>query len=247
MYVAASSRCFADQPFEKACQTLTDLGYDHLELWVDSEGGHLTLERLAGSPEEFVAAYRDATRMTPVTLTLAKAPTAESFEKLTKTAKLLRVGTVVVPAGEQGTPFNEEIDRLRELTRLAGVDGVRLAVRTQAGRMADDPQSAAELCRHVPGLGLSLDAGELVAAGTPPDAWDPMYEKTFHVQLRDTNKGESQVPLGLGDVDYARIASQLEKVDYRQALSVELLPGGIEGDDRLLEMRKTRRLLDTLL
>ena len=247
MYVAASSRCFSDRPFPQACQVLTDLGFDHLELWVEPDGEHLPLAKLTGSPDEFVAGYRDATRLTPVTVTLAESPPADDFAKLVKTAKLLRVGTIVVPAGQQGTPFNEEIDRLRELARLAGVDGVRLAVRTQRGTMADDPQSSVELCKHVPGLGLSLDPGEFVVNGSPVDTWEPVYDKTFHVQLRDSTPQEIQVPLGLGEVDSARIITSLEKTDYRQALSVELLPGGIEGDDRLLEMRKTRRLLDTLL
>ena len=247
MYVAASSRCFSDRPFPAACQTLTDLGFDSLELWVEPGGEHLPLKKLTGSPEEFAAGYRDATRMTPVTVTLAEGPPAAEFERLVKTVKLLRAGTIVVPAGAQGTPFNEEIDRLRELARLAGVDGVRLAVRTQRGTMADDPQGAAELCKHVPGLGLSLDPAEFVVGGSRIEAWDPVYEKVFHVQLRDATPQEIQVPLGLGEVDYARVVTSLEKVGYGQAVSIELHAGGIEGDDRLLEMRKTRRLLDTLL
>ena len=247
MYVAASSRCFSDRPFAQACQTLTDLGFDHLELWVEPAGDHLPLSKLTGSAEEFVAGYRDATRMTPVTITLAESCSVEEFERLIKTAKLLRVGTVVIPAAEQGTPFNEEIDRLREFARLAGVDGVRLAVRTERGRMSDDPQSAVELCRHVPGLGLSLDAAQFVIGSCPIDDWTPVYDKTFHVQLRDATPTEPQVPLGLGTVDHASIHTSLMKTDYRQALSVELLPGGIEGEDRLLEMRKTRRLLATML
>ena len=247
MYVAASSRCFPDRPFEQAAQTLTDLGFDQLEVCLQPSGEGLSLERVVASPEEFAAGYRDATRLTPVTLTLFESPDPSAHDALTKAAKLLRVGTIVVPAGDQGTPFNEEIDRLRELARVAGVNGIRLAIRTQRGRMAGDPESATELCKHVPGLGLSLDPAEFVSAGISDDQWTPVYEKVFHVQLRDATTEDEQVPLGLGSVDHAKIITALEKAGYRQALSVDLLPGGIEGDDRLLEMRKTRRLLDTLL
>lgn len=244
MYVAASSRCFADQPFTQACQSLSDLGFDDLELCVDQDG-HLPLRSLLDGPEDFVNGYREATRMTPIALTLLDTVSTDDFPSICRVAKALRVATIIVSAAPNGTPFNEEIDRLRDLTRIASETSVRVAVRTEQNRMADEPQAAEELCRHVNGLGLSYDPSHFLIAGYQESA--SLFEHVFHVQLRDSTPKELQVPLGLGELDYAKVVSSLEKVGYRQALSVDLLPGHFEGDTRFLEMRKTRRLIDTLL
>jgi sugar phosphate isomerase/epimerase len=53
--------------------------------------------------------------------------------------------------------------------------------------------------------------------------------------------------VGLGEVDYSRIIAQLRRYDYTRALSVEILPSLLNGQDRALEMRKIRMLLETLL
>lgn len=244
VYVAASSRCFSDLPFEKACQTLTDLGFDQLELCIEREG-QLPLEQLTSSPEEFANGYRESTRMTPVAITLMCDITLAEFAAVCKAAKALRVATIVVSAAPNGTPFNEEIDRLREMTRIASETSVRVAVRTERNRMADDPQSAVELCKHVNGLGLSYDPSHFLVGGARES--EAIYQHVFHVQFRDSTPTEIQVPLGLGEIDYATVVTELEEVDYRQALSVDLIPGSFEGETRLLELRKTRRLIDTLL
>lgn len=245
VYVAASSRCFSDVPFDQACQTLSDLEFDHLELCVDDDG-HIPITKLVSAPEDFVNGYRETTRLTPVTVTLMTEFTMEQFNSICKTAKSLRVATLVVSAAPNGTPFNEEIDRLRELTRIASETSVRVAVRTERNRMADDPQAAVELCKHVTGLGLSFDPSHFLTGGATMDN-EAIYSHIFHVQLRDSTPTDIQVPLGLGEIDYAKIVSSLEKSGYRQALSVDLIPGSFTGETRLLEMRKTRRLIDTLL
>lgn len=244
MYVAASTRCFSEMPFEQACQTLTDLGFDQLELCVEKEG-QIPLSKIVDSLEDFANGYRDVTRMTPIAITLMTDFTPEQFSIVCRAAKALRIATIVVQAAPNGTPFNEEIDRLRDLTRIASETSVRVAVRTERERMADEPQAAVELCKHVTGLGLSFDPSQFLVGGYADI--DSIYPNVFHVQLRDSTPTELQVPLGLGEVDYARIVSMLETADYRQALSVDLIPGSFEGETRLLEMRKTRRLIDTLL
>ena len=68
-----------------------------------------------------------------------------------------------------------------------------------------------------------------------------------HVQLRDSSPTELQVPGGLGEVDYNRIISTLRHEGFGRTLSVDLLPRTMEGEERLLEMRKLRLLLETLL
>ena len=53
--------------------------------------------------------------------------------------------------------------------------------------------------------------------------------------------------MGLGEVDYSRIIGQLRRYNYMRALAVEILPALLNGQDRALEMRKIRMLLETLL
>jgi hypothetical protein len=65
--------------------------------------------------------------------------------------------------------------------------------------------------------------------------------------LRDTTPEEVQVPVGLGEVDYNRLITKLQREKHDPVLSVELLPEHTPHDTRQLEMRKLRMLLETLL
>ena len=73
------------------------------------------------------------------------------FTACCKLAKALRVVPLVVPAAELGTPFNEEIERLRELVRIASLEGCQVAMRTEIGCMTEDPDTAVVLCNNVKG------------------------------------------------------------------------------------------------
>ena len=75
-----------------------------------------------------------------------------------------------------------------------------------------------------------------------------MFPHVYHVQLRDSTAKQLQVQVGLGELDYSRLISQLRKENYERILSVELLPELYDSEiNRLLEMRKLRMLLETLL
>jgi sugar phosphate isomerase/epimerase len=68
-----------------------------------------------------------------------------------------------------------------------------------------------------------------------------------HVHLRDTTADQLQVKVGLGEIDYSRLINQLRRFESEIALSVDLVPALIGDEDRELEMRKLRMLLETLL
>ena len=55
------------------------------------------------------------------------------------------------------------------------------------------------------------------------------------------------MPVGLGEVDYSRMISQLHRFNYNRTLSVEILPELLGDSERALELRKIRMLLETLL
>ena len=245
MHVAASTRCFADQTFEQACVSLWDLEFKHIEVSVGG-GSHLSLDDLTGPPEAFAGRYREATRATPDSFGLLDGPTTEQMEAICRTAKLMQTAHITVPSSEQGTPFNEEIDRLRTLVELASVEGIRVSIATDPGRMTQDPHTAVELCQQVRGLGLTFDPSHYIVSDQT-HLQEQMTQYIYHVRLRDTSRQEMQVSLGLGENDFARIISDLSDRRYDQGLTIDLLPGQFEGEGRMLEMRKMRRLLETLL
>ena len=67
----------------------------------------------------------------------------------------------------------------------------------------------------------------------------------YHVRLRDSKKDQLDVQIGQGEVDYTRLISQLENVNYDHALTTAIEP--IEGVDFMSEMRKMRLLLESML
>ena len=74
-----------------------------------------------------------------------------------------------------------------------------------------------------------------------------MFPYVYHVYLRDTTSDEIQVQVGLGEVDYSRLISQLRREDYDRTLSVDFFPDQYGDLDRALELRKMRMLLESLL
>lgn len=247
VFVAASSHCFADKPFVEACQLLTDLEYDKLELWFGESGSHLDLAQVAGDPEGFHSNFREMTRLTPVAFCLECDVTPELFVGLSKLGKLMRITQITIPASPLGTPFNSEIDRLRELLDIANKDGIRLSIKTKTGQLTEDPHTAVELCQSVRGLGITLDPSYYVCGPNRGKSFDQVFPYVYHLHLRDTTPTELQVQVGLGEIDYTRMIAQLRRENYTRALSVDLFHDLLTNDSRPLEMRKLRMLLETLL
>jgi sugar phosphate isomerase/epimerase len=247
VFIAASSHSFGDKPFPEACQALVDLGYDKIELWLDDAGAHLRPSDIAAQAEKFVTYYREATRLTPVALHFESDVADDVFAAVCRIAKLMKITQVTIPAGVIGTPFNEEIDRLRRRLATTNSAGMRLSLKTKSGHLTEDPQTAVELCQSVPGLGITLDLSYYLCGKFAGKPYDQVYPYVYHVHLRDTSPTAIQVPIGLGEIDYSRMISQLRRCEYNRLLSVELLPELLDGMDRALELRKLRMLLETLL
>ena len=247
MFVAASSRCFADLPFFEACSRISDLEYDRVEIWFDEAGCHLKPAEVADDPYSFVTRFREVSRLTPIALFLGCDVPTERLRGLMKAGKQLRITQVTVPASPLGTPFNTEVDRLRDFAATARSEGMRVSIKTEIGHLTEDPHTAVELCQAVPGLGITLDPSHYICGPHAGESYDQIFPHVYHVHLRDTSSRELQVPVGRGEVDYSRLITQLEREQYRLALSVDLNPAGMNDETRDLEMRKLRMLLDSLL
>lgn len=248
MFVSASSRCFAELDFAEACHRVVEMGFDRIEIWLDEESNHLKPSEVAASPEQFVNRFRDQNyRIPAIAFDLAHDVPAPVFEGICRASKLLRITQISVPSSPLGTPFNSEIDRLKELVQVAGKQGVRVSIRTERGRLSEDLHNAVELCGAVSGLGLTFDPSYYVNASTFDKSLELVAPYVYHTHLRDSTASDVQVQVGLGEVDFSSLVSILRKVDYQRSLSVELIPSRTDPEQRGLELRKLRMLLDSLL
>jgi sugar phosphate isomerase/epimerase len=250
VFVCASTDCFPDLPKDEVLPTLVDLEFTAVELPIrDDARAWRRPAEVAESLERSLEAFRDTHRLTIAALTVEPSgPRDEYYAQFTaccKLAKALRVVPLVVPAAELGTPFNEEIERLRELVRIASLEGCQVAMRTEIGCMTEDPDTAVVLCNNVKGLGLTLDPSHYVTGPRQGRDFSKVIPYVYHVHLRDSTKSALHVRVGQGEIDYGKLLSQLEKADYNRALTVHMTP--LEGYDHRAEMRKIRLLLESLL
>jgi sugar phosphate isomerase/epimerase len=248
VFVCVSTECFPALPLAQAMERLAELEFTAVELDVHETGGHLQPARVAADQEAAIAACSDLQRLRPVAVSFAAPENAELYERFQaccRLAKSLGVVTMVVESSELGTPFNGEIERLRKFVAIAAELGLVVGVKTEAGRMTQDPETTASLCRNVPGLAVTLDPSHFIFGHKKPVSWETILKNVCHVHLRDTKADAFQVRVGQGSIDYNKLVSQLKRVGYKRALCVHLPP--LENVDQVAELRKMRLLLESLL
>lgn len=247
MFVSASTECFPDLSPQQVLDAVVDLGFTTIELPIHETGGWLTPADVETDLERSVHFCRDTHRLgiSALSIELASARYYEEFTACCRLAKAIKVVTLIVPSSELGTPFNEEIERLRKLVAIAALEGAVVGVKTQIGRMTQDPDTAVVLCDNVKGLRLTLDPSHYVTGPHQGGSIDKVMKYVQHVHLRDSTKQKLQVRVGQGEIDYGKLIQQLTRVGYDRALSIHMTP--LEGIDHRAEMRKTRLLLESLL
>ncbi|HEY6564513.1 MAG TPA: sugar phosphate isomerase/epimerase, partial [Pirellulaceae bacterium] len=160
-------------------------------------------------------------------------------------AKATKVVALTIPSAELGTPFNQEVEHLRELVRIATLEGVLVSIKTQVGRLSQDPDTIVVLCDNVKGLGVTLDPTTFVCGPYASRGYDNILKYVHNVHLRDSRKEAPQVRVGLGDIEYSKVITSLRRFSYRRGLCVHMVP--MEGVDHDTELRKMRRLLESML
>jgi sugar phosphate isomerase/epimerase len=228
---------------------MVDLEYTSVEIMVHESGGHLKPSEVHADLPGAIRICRDTKRLTTVGYSVdIEAPEEESYRQFAsccKLAKATKVVTVTVRSAELGTPFNAEVERLRELVRIAAEESVLVGLLTETGRMTQDPDTAIVLAHSVKGLAITLDPSHFIYGPHQGAGFEKIMQHVCHVRLRDTTKEELQVRIGKGEVEYGRLIAQLNQVNYARALSVDIVP---QADiDQQAEMRKMRLLLESLL
>lgn len=249
MFVAASTECFLDLPLTEALERLADLEFTSVELALFEDADQFKPSVIAADVEAAAGLCRNTRRLDVVAFDVRIAAQGaahyEQFAAVCRLAKITKVVTLTVPSAELGTPFNEEVEHLRRLVDIATLHGVRVAMKSQVGRMSEDPDTVMVLCDNVKGLGLTLDPSAYIFGPHKGRSLDKLMKYVYHVHLRDTNKKAFQVRVGQGDIEYGKLINQLQRVKYQRALSVNIREQ--EGVDHAGELRKLRLLLESLL
>jgi sugar phosphate isomerase/epimerase len=247
VFVSASTECFADLPLPEALDRLIDLEYTSVEFALIESGKQLRPSQVLADLDRAIKLCRDTHRLTPAAYTVDMPEGPDYFKQFAaccKLAKATKVVAIAVPAAELGTPFNAEIERLRELVEIAAVDGILVGLITEVGKLTENPDTAMALCNNVKGLGITLDPSHYIC-GPHRGSYDQLMKHVVHTHLRDTKKDKLQVRVGQGEVEYGKLITQLSMVHYHRALSVHMQP--LPEVDHNGEMRKIRLLLESLL
>ncbi|HJZ59775.1 MAG TPA: TIM barrel protein, partial [Gemmataceae bacterium] len=128
-------------------------------------------------------------------------------------------------------------------------EGVILTIETHSETITADPLGASELCRRIPGLGLTLDPSHYHIGPHGPVDYDLLFPFVRHIRLRDTgtHPDQFQVRVGQGEIEYGRVITHLDRFHYDRALTVDIRdildsPFPVEP-----EVRKLKYLLESLV
>ncbi len=249
MFVAASTECWPERSLIATIEALRDLDFTAVEIALHESASHSRPSDMVADPERAAQMLRGSHRLEisgyNVELASTGAQHYEDFKTLCRIAKATKVVNLTIPSSEIGTPFNEEVEHLRKLVDIAELEGVRVAVKCQLGCLSEDPDTLMVLCNNVSGLGVTLDPSVYVAGPSKGKNLEKILKFVYNVHLRDSRPDQFQVSVGQGEIDYGKLVTQLERERYDRALTVHMAP--MEGLDHRVELRKLRRLLETLI
>jgi len=249
VFVAATTSCLAELSLADALERLADLRFTCVEIDVHEQGNHLKPSEIAKDPLNAVAMSRPSQLLTCVAYSfdtdVEGSEFIEHFKSVCRLAKATKVFTMVIRSSELGTPFNAEVERLRDLVEIATAEGITLGLKIEIGRMSEDVSTITVLCDNVPGLGVTLDPSHFICGPLKGGDYDQILKYVCHVHLRDTSKDQLQVRVGQGEIEYGRIVQQLAKEGYTRALCADIATDGDIDQDG--ELRKLRLLLESLL
>ncbi len=253
MYVACSTLSFSKVSLEDALRTVREMRFAKADLAIHDGSPHLTPAEVADDFDRTTLRLKAANLpLAAIHLVIDAPDTAETRTRFRAVCRLARVSTVplvTIPAAPLGSDLDAEVARLQEWVRIGETEGVILSVETHTDTVTADPLGAAELCRRVPGLALTLDPSHYHVGPHSKTDYDNLYKFVRHVRLRDTGKtpAQFQVRIGQGELEYGKVITQLDRFRYDRALTVDIRdvpdsPFPVEP-----EVRKLKYLLESLV
>lgn len=253
MYVACSTLCFTRLSLDDALRTIRELRFPKADLAVHAAGPHLTPAEVAADPGGVFKRLKAANLpLAAFHLDTGDARPDAARDQLRAVCRLARVMAVpllTVPAAPAGADLDAETRRLTDWAATAAVEGVMLTVETHRDRVTADPAGAAELCRRVRGLGLTLDPSHYLTGPHAAGGYDHLMPHVRHVRLRDSGPTpeQFQVRVGQGGVEYGRLINLLARTNFQRALTVDIRDATEESFAVAPEVRKLKYLLESLV
>lgn len=255
VFVACSTLCFGQRPLAEALRTISEMGFNKVDVAVQEDGPHLKPSEVTADVGRAVQQLRLGAGLSVAALHLqfadglTREQTIEQLKAICRLARVLSTPLVSIPTAPSGTSMESEIERLTWLSRLAQFEGVCLTVETRIGTLTEHPSAALELCLKVPGLGLAFDPSHYVIGHFNESSLDALYPHVQHVRLRDTSgrNNQFQVRIGQGEIEYGRIVNQLARFRYDRLLSVSMNDTPEAPFEMPAEVRKLKYLLESLI
>jgi len=248
VFVAASCECFPQLDLLQAVQKINDLEYSAIEIDLH-EDGHVPPSKIHQNLEWGIQTCQNTMRHEIVGYSVNIQAEGEEyfqqFESICSLAKATKVVTLSVPSSPLGTPFNEEVERLKRMVDIAETRGVRVAVKGQLGCLTEDPDTVKVICDHIEGLGLDFDPSQYLCGPYANRDLDELHKYIFQVRLRDSTDKKLQVRIGQGVIDFGKLVNQLRKIGYNRSLLAHF--GPVDDVDHMSEMRTFRLLMESLL
>jgi sugar phosphate isomerase/epimerase len=254
VFVACSTLCFGRYPLDEALRLIAELEFSKLDVAIQARGPHLTPEEVLADPQRVAQLIRIGPGLTPGAFNVEIEASCQEqfdaqFQAICQLARFTAVATLTIPAAPVGCDLAQEAERLARLRRIASSEGVILTVESRIGTLTETPSGAVALCEAVEGLGLTLDASHFICGPHQGRPFDEVFPYVRHVHLRDTGRSmdKMQVLVGQGEVEYSRIISMLERYDYDQLLTIEIIDVPDAPFHMHSEVRKLKYLLESLV
>lgn len=254
VYVACSTLCFGSHSLEAALRTIAELEFHKFELAIHEDRPQLRPSEIVADVPAAAARLRIGPGLTPAAFSVEiDAPSDEEylrqFKAVCRLARLSSVPLLTIAAAPADTPLPREVKRLSTLVRSADAEGVLLTVDTVNGTLTENPEQTLNLCKSVPGLGLTYDPSHYLTGPYAAKSHDYLFPYVRHVHLRDTGKGpeQFQVRVGQGQVEYGRIIAQLARHRYDRLLTVDIREEANVPFNMGPEVRKLKYLLESLV
>lgn len=249
MFVAASTNCFPDVPISKSLQKLAELDFRAAEIVVGYKPCNLNPEWISQDPQGVLRLCMSQRQVTPFALFM-DIPVDDPqyyvvFERCVRLCQALKAVTLIVKSSPTGSPYNEEFERLRKMTRYGLGAGVVVSLLTERDTISGSVDSLMSLCKGSPELTVALDPSHFIYGYKKPINYDAIIPKVSHVRLRDTTDKEFQVQIGQGALEFSKLVGQLHKSGYRRALCIDLAT--LPNTNPESELRKMRLLVESNL
>lgn len=254
MYVSCSTLCFARLPLDRALRYINELEFSKVDVAIQEKGTHLKPSEVVQDVGLAAQRIRIGPSLTPGAFqvqfdTPDPKVYRDQLQAICRLARLSTVSTITLESGPVGTPLEGEIARWQKLVQMAQAEGIILSLATHNGTLTENPQTAADLCKAVPGLGLTLDPSHYLVGPCQGESFDCVYPYVRHVHFRDTGRrpDQFQVKVGQGQIEYGKIIAGLSRQRYDRILTVDIhdipdAPFVMEA-----EVRKLKYLLESLI